>query len=231
MANDKKSYRALVLIATQKLADKAAEMFLEKNIPLQFRLNAEGTASSEIMDTLGFGSVDKHLLISTVTKELGAEMLGLLHSKLRLDAVNSGIAFTLPLTGASNIALRMIERTDTQNQALESGKDETTMNPMLENTHALIAVMVDRGFSADVMNCAREAGAGGGTVIHSRSIQSEDAVGFWGLSVQDEKEIVLILAKHDDKVKIMSAVSEKYGMKSEAKGLVISLPIESVMGL
>ena len=228
MANGKKSYQALVLIATPKLADRAAEMFLEKNVPLQYRLNAEGTASSEIMDTLGFGSIDKCLLITTVTKELGREMLGLLHSRLRLDAVNSGIAFTLPLTGASSIALRMIERTDTQNQASESGKDE---NPMLENTHALIAVTVDRGFSADVMNCAREAGAGGGTVIHSRSIQNDDAVGFWGLSVQEEKEIVLILAKHDDKVKIMSAVSEKFGMKSEAKGLVISLPIDSVMGL
>lgn len=228
MANGKKSYQALVLIATPKLADKAAEMFTEKNIPLQYRLNAEGTASSEIMDTLGFGGVDKGLLISTVTSELGREMLGLLHSRLRLDAVNSGIAFTLPLTGASNIALRMIERAETQNQASESGKDE---NPMMENTHALIAVMVDRGYSADVMNCAREAGAGGGTVIHSRSMQSEDAIGFWGLSVQEEKEIVLILAKHESKVKIMSAVSEKYGMKSEAKGLVISLPIDSVMGL
>lgn len=228
MANGKKSYQALVLIATPKLADKAAEMFLEKNIPLQYRLNAEGTASSEIMDTLGFGSTDKCLLITTVTKELGRETLGLLHSRLRLDAVNSGIAFTLSLTGASNIALRMIERTDTQNQATDSGKDE---NPMLENTHALIAVTVDRGFSGDVMNCAREAGAGGGTVIHSRSIQSEDAVGFWGLSVQEEKEIVLILAKHEDKTKIMSAVSERFGMKSEAKGLVISLPIDSVMGL
>ncbi len=228
MANGKKSYQALVLIATPKLADKAAEMFSEKNIPLQYRLNAEGTASSEIMDTLGFGSIDKCLLISTVTKELGNDMLGLLHSRLRLDAVNSGIAFTLPLTGASNIALRIIERADTQNQALESGKVD---NPMLENTHALIAVMVDRGFSTDVMNCAREAGAGGGTVIHSRSIQSDDAVGFWGLSVQEEKEIVLILAKHEDKVKIMSAVSEKYGMKSEAKGLVISVPIDAVMGL
>ncbi len=228
MANGKKSYQALVLISTPKLADKAAEMFLEKNIPLQYRLNAEGTASSEIMDTLGFGSTDKCLLITTVTKELGRETLGLLHSRLRLDAVNSGIAFTLSLTGASNIALRMIERTDTQNQATDSGKDE---NPMLENTHALIAVTVDRGFSGDVMNCAREAGAGGGTVIHSRSIQSEDAVGFWGLSIQEEKEIVLILAKHEDKTKIMSAVSERFGMKSEAKGLVISLPIDSVMGL
>ena len=41
----------------------------------------------------------------------------------------------------------------------------------------------------------------------------------------------MILARHEDKVAIMSAVSEKCGMHSEAKGLVMSLPIDSVMGL
>lgn len=42
---------------------------------------------------------------------------------------------------------------------------------------------------------------------------------------------MLILAEHDKKVNIMRAVSEKCGMKSEANGLVVSLPIDSVMGI
>ena len=62
-------------------------------------------------------------------------------------------------------------------------------------------------------------------------IDLEEATGFWGLSVQEEKEIVLILADHEKKTAIMRAVSEKYGMHSEAKGLVLSLPIDSVMGI
>ena len=92
-------YQMLVLIATPKLADKAADMFLQSNLPLQFRTNAEGTASSEIMDTLGFGSVDKCVLMSYVPQQLGKQMLSMLHTRLRLDAVNSGIAFTVSLTG------------------------------------------------------------------------------------------------------------------------------------
>ena len=43
--------------------------------------------------------------------------------------------------------------------------------------------------------------------------------------------MVLILAEHESKVGIMSAISEKCGMHSEAKGLVVSLPIDSVMGI
>lgn len=226
--SERKIYQMLILIATPKLADRAAEMFLQSHLPLQFRLNAEGTASSEIMDTLGFGSVDKCVLMSYVPQELGKQMLSMLHSRLRLDAVNSGIAFTIPLTGVANLVLRMMNSAAEHYENSDSRKGEFTMG---DAKYTLIAATVDRGFSGDVMNTARAAGAGGGTIVHSRSIENEEATGFWGLSVQEEKEIVLILAEHEDKVAIMKAISEAHGMHSKAKGLVVSLPIDDVMGI
>lgn len=221
----RESYRLLMLIANQKLAEKAAELFLEQNLPLQYRMNAKGTASSEIMDTLGFGSVDKYVLAAMVPRSFGSEMLGLLHTKLRLDAVNSGIAFTIPLTGVTNLMLRMMQSVE---QAEQERKGE---HMMMENQHTLIAAIVDRGFSGNVMEAAKAAGAGGGTILHSRSVGNEAATGFWGQSVQEEKEIVLILAPHESKNAIMGAISEKCGMHSDAKGTVVSLPIDQVMGI
>ena len=41
---------------------------------------------------------------------------------------------------------------------------------MNEVSHALIVATVNRGYSAEVMSAAKEAGAGGGTVVHSRQI-------------------------------------------------------------
>ena len=105
------SYQLLTLIATPKLCDKAAEMFLGCDLPVQFRLCAEGTASSEIMDTLGLGSIDKGVLISTVPKSVGAAMIKMLHKHLKLDLVNSGIAFTIPLTGATNLLYKIMNST------------------------------------------------------------------------------------------------------------------------
>lgn len=220
------TYQALMLIATPKLADKAVEMFSKKNLPVQYKVSAQGTASSEIMDTLGLGSIDKSLLVAFVHKSFAEEMLGLLHSKLRLDAVNSGIAFTLPLGSASNIVVRMMQSVGENSK---NGKGEGAMAQ--NNKYVLIAAIVDRGFSGDVMDAAREKGAGGGTVVHSRSFQNDEATGFWGLSVQEEKEIVLILASSENKLDIMSAIGEKCGMHSDAKGTVISLPIDAVMGI
>ncbi len=221
-------YQLLLLIATPKLADKAANMFLKRDLPIQYRLNAEGTASSEILDTLGLGSVDKCLLASTVPRSFGNAMLRLLHSELRLDAAGSGIAFTIPLTGVSNLMLRMMTHIEETSDLPDRGKGEYTMT---DTNYTLIAAVVDRGFGGEVMDAARGAGAGGGTIVHSRGIENEEATSFWGLSVQEEKEIVLILAEHENKLPIMRAISEKCGMHSEAKGLVMSLPIDSVMGI
>lgn len=44
--NVKKRYQLLVLIATPKLCDKAADLFLKSAMPIQYRLSGEGTASS-----------------------------------------------------------------------------------------------------------------------------------------------------------------------------------------
>lgn len=226
--NKKHDFQLLVLIATPKLADKAAEMFLKSALPLQYRLHAQGTASSQIMDTLGLGSSAKAMLLSTVPESFGKHMLAMLHEELRLDAVNSGIAFTIPLTAASNLLFNMMTQTAEKSKDSDLGKRGFYMP---ETKYVLITAIVNRGFGGEVMDAARAAGARGGTIINSRSIGSEEATGFWGLGVHEEKEIILILADHEMKVGIMRTITEHCGMHSEAKGLVLALPTDSVMGI
>lgn len=222
------SFQMLVLIVGPKLADKATRIFRRSTLPVQYRLNAEGTASSEVMDMLGLGSIDKCILMSTVPRTLGDAMLHKLRAELHLGAVNSGIAFTISLTGLNKQLMRMLTKTDEENTSHNTRK---VGNIMSDTKYALIVATVNIGYSGDVMDAAREAGASGGTVIHSRWIGNQEAAVSWGLSMQEEKEIVLILSDTDKKVEIMSAISEKCGMRSEAKGIVLSLPIDAVMGL
>ncbi len=223
----KSAYQFLMLIATPKLTDKAADMFLKNSMPILYRLNAEGTASSEIMETLGLGGVDKNILVSTVPRAYGNAILGKLHSELRLDAVNSGIAFTISLTGASKLVVDMMEQTS---EATKDNFKRKGGNTVTKSNYALIIATVDRGFSGEVMDAARSAGAGGGTVVHSRSVQGEEAPAL-GLGVTEEKEMVLILAEKENKTAIMRAISENCGVNTKAKGTVISLPTDSVMGI
>ena len=229
MEHEKKvAFQLMVVITTPKLAERAAEMFKKGALPLQYRFNAEGTASSEIMDMLGLGSIDKSVLISMVPKHLSPVLMERLYTELQMHKANSGIAFTMPLNGANNMILRILAHDAGKDVTNTAGKDENTMS---ETKHSLVAAIVNSGFSDDVMKAVRTAGAKGGTVIRSRRIGNAEATGFWGLSVQDEKEIVLILTESANKVALMQSMGESCGMHSDAQGIFISLPVDSVTGM
>lgn len=220
-------FRALVLITTPKLAEKAAGLFKQKEIPVQYEWNAVGTASSKMMDVLGLGNPEKQMLISFMPQPFADVMLSQLQKELRLGTFNSGVAFTLPLNGANNLIVRMLKPLDehTQNNA---ERRETIMS---DSHDSLIAVIVNQGYSEDVMETARAAGAGGGTVVPSRRVENEPVMGFWGTSIQNEKDMVLIVVNNENKLRIMQEISKHCGMHSEAQGILVSLPIEHAIGL
>ena len=67
--------------------------------------------------------------------------------------------------------------------------------------HEVILCIVNNGFSEAVMDAAREAGARGGTVIHARGTANKDAELFFNISIQPEKEVVMILAAFSSSLK------------------------------
>lgn len=220
-------FRMLVLISTPKLADKAAEMFKQGAVPLQYEWNAVGTASSEMIDVLGLGNPSKMMLASFLPKPMADLMLKKLKKELRLGTINSGIAFTMPLSGANHLIVKLFADQENFIKKEMQGKG---LAPMSEIKYALIVVVVNQGYSENVMDAAREAGANGGTVVTSRRIGNEQALGFWGMSIQNEKDMVFIVTENENKLEIMKAIGEKCGMHSEAQGVLVSLPIDQVIG-
>lgn len=94
----------------------------------------------------------------------------------------------------------------------------------------LIITIVNRGFSDLVMDAARGAGASGGTILHARGTGVHEMERFFGISIQPEKEFVLILADHDDRQQIMQAIAEQAGLHTHGKGIAFSVPVDDVVG-
>ena len=59
--------------------------------------------------------------------------------------------------------------------------------------HEVIFCVVNAGFSDAVTDAARKFGAGGGTVINARGTANPEAENLFQITVQPEKEIVMIL--------------------------------------
>ena len=97
--------------------------------------------------------------------------------------------------------------------------------------HEVIICIVNSGFSEAVMDAARELGARGGTVIRGRGTANAEAEKLYGIAIQPEKEIVMILVDSSIKNDILHALYKAVGLKTPGQGIAFSRPVEDVVGL
>jgi nitrogen regulatory protein PII len=166
--------------------------------------------------------------------------------KLRRGRPGAGITFTVPLSAINDPVLLIFKQSIHKNEKiaaeLASAIGPNAMEKTGQNskegsmdssaiTHDLIVAVVNHGYSDELMNTARGAGASGGTVINARGQAHEGAVKFFGIPVQDEKELIFILTSREKKVPLMKAICEAHGLNSSAQGIIFSLPVDNAMGL
>lgn len=89
---------------------------------------------------------------------------------------------------------------------------------------------MNRRYSEEVMKSARTAGTAGGTAFNSRQIVNEETLSFLGVSLQQEKELILILTESDKKMDIMRAIGKQCGLSSDERGFVFSASVVSGIG-
>ncbi|WP_283610270.1 P-II family nitrogen regulator [Faecalispora anaeroviscerum] len=97
--------------------------------------------------------------------------------------------------------------------------------------HSMILVIANQGFSAEIMEDAKAAGATGGTVVHATGSGLENLETFFGLILKPEKELILILTHQSLKKGIMQAMMKAHGSGTDADAFVFSLPVDQVVGL
>ncbi len=97
--------------------------------------------------------------------------------------------------------------------------------------YEMIVCIVNSGFSDAVMSAAREFGAKGGTVLGARGTANQEAETFFKITIQPEKEVVLILVPAKIKDDILHAIYQKVGLATPGQGIAFTLPVENAVGL
>ncbi len=97
--------------------------------------------------------------------------------------------------------------------------------------HEMIVCIVNAGFSDDVMSAARECGARGGTVLHARGTANSEAETFFKITIQPEKEVVMILVPTAIKEDVLHAIYRNVGLKTPGQGIAFSMPVDGAVGL
>ena len=181
-----------------------------------------GTAVQETLSTLGLEKTEKAVLLAVVTAQTWQEVQRDLRRKMRIDVPGTGIAFTVPLSSiGGKRALGFL----TEHQTL-TWKEESTLK---DTRYELLLVIANQGYTGSIMDAARAAGAGGGTVIHAKGTGMEGAAPFLGMELVNEKELVLIVSRTAQKNQIMKAIMD--GADRRAGAIVFSLPVTDTAGL
>ena len=164
------------------------------------------------------------MIFTIVTDDAWIRVKKKMEHNLNIDVPGMGISFLIPVSsvgGGKTLQFLMAEQ--------EFRKEEESV---LKNTEfELLIVVTNYGYTNLVMDAAKEAGAGGGTIIHAKGTGMEKAEKFLGVVLTAEKEMIFIVTHTEKKNAIMKAIMEKAGMESKAKSIVFSLPVTETAGL
>jgi nitrogen regulatory protein PII len=222
--------RVKLLVCIIKKGDEMAltEACNECCAALSFTGLGYGTAKSHYRSYLGLDEIEKRVVYSLIPNYCEARVLRAINKRLKLYLIGNGIAFTIPLSGISNLISNAIlstpYREDTDSQKNNKDKENRKM-------HELIVAVVNQKFTDAVLDCSRAAGATGATVLHTRSINNKQVEQLLGTSFSQETDTVLFLTSHEYKQKIMESIRDCAGLKTDGGAVLFSLPVDSLVGI
>lgn len=218
--------KLLVSIVNQKDDAHLKEVLDEFSIALSVTFAGRGTARSQVLDYLGIGETEKAVVFSLFPESDEEAILREIRTQMSLYLVGRGISFTVPLSSVSEIVANGLASA-AATKTVDRSKIMTDANRKFD----LIVAIVNSNFTDEAMEAARSAGAAGGTIIRARTLSNAKAEQFIGITLAQEQEVLLILTRRESKTEIMHALSERVGLKSEAGGVIFSLPVDKTAGI
>ena len=220
-----KGLKYFIAITKREYSEDYLDFFHRHGVKGVISLLCNGTAKESTLSLLGLERTEKVMFKTMIPEDKIGEILKGLIVEMDISSAGNGIAALMPIDsigGTSSLKHFIGEK------PLEK-KENESMNST-ESKVVMIITIVNKGNTDLVMDAARSAGAGGGTVVRAKGTGAQMAK-FFGVSISEEKEMVYIVARRDTRDAIMKAIMEKAGTQTDAHGILFSLPIDSVVGL
>ena len=180
------------------------------------------------MSYLGLDEIEKRIVYSLIPNYCESRVLKAINKRLKLYLMGNGIAFTIPLSGISNLISNAILSTPMKEDAEAQKNTKERGNRKM---HELIVAVVNQKFTDAVLDASRAAGATGATILHTRSVNNKQVEQIIGTTFKQETDTIAFLTSHEYKQKIMEAIRECAGLKTDGGAILFSLPVDSIVGI
>ncbi|MBE6632693.1 MAG: hypothetical protein E7623_08395 [Ruminococcaceae bacterium] len=210
----------LLSIVERDKGKKLIKVLESLNIRMNFQCVGFGTAPTEMMDIFGLGTNDKDIVVSLAAESTVKDMMAEFGTSFESHSRFGGLMIILNTSAAGRVLTELLSHNISN--AAEKG------NGAMKNEHHnnLIIISVNEGYAEDVMQTARKAGATGGTVIKGRLADTELVSELENTEIDEERELLTILAPLKTSRQIMEDVNREFGINSKANGIIVAIPTE-----
>lgn len=178
----------------------------------------KGTIRSRLLRLLGLDEAPKEIVLMVAPGNLDVDLHRRLVNKFGMDRPNHGVIVSLPVravAGGSQLGKAAAKL------PLEGSKMQ----------YQVIFTIVERGLAEDVVDVAEKAGSTGATIINARGSGIHEKSTFFGMSIEPEKEIVMIIIDKVRAADVAEAIKGKMEIEKPGKGILFVLEASLASGL
>ena len=197
-----------IISDNEKRIEKVINRF---KLPFNTITHGIGTASKSMLDFFGLNETEKYISMSLIPRFMEESIFHKLNEFMKLKEVGNGIAFSVPLSSSSKYINEAFEKKE--GEIMEETKFK-------ERKYQLLVTIVNEGYSEKVMNAAKKCGANGGTLINGREIGGKNSFKFFNMTMEPEKDIILIVCKDKEKNKEYVKVAQCPGHSRDSRNRI-----------
>lgn len=226
---NQRKVKLLVAVINKNDEERYISIVNDSTVAVSFSGIGHGTAHSSYMSYFGFDDIEKRVVYSLLPDSAEKITLGAINKGLKLYLSGQGIAFTIPLSGISSLVGGAIidgaEKNERQDAKTSGVKKEKNV------MHELVIAVINKDYTDIAIDAARDAGATGATVFHTKSANNAKFEQLIGTSLSQETDSIFFLTTSEYKSKIMEAIRDSAGLKTDGGAVIFSLPVDSIVGI
>ena len=207
----------LVVIVEKNKGSKVLDLARDQGVQGGTVYFGVGTANRSIIDYLGLSDKKKDIVVMIADAETSTKAINHISKALDFEKPNRGIAFVeevVNVWGSNSCAVG--------NRECGEGVDYM---------YNAIYTIVERGLGDEVIDAAQEAGSMGGTIIHGRGSGIQERQKVFNITIEPEKEIILILSQVETTEQIVNSIREKLRIDEPGRGIIYVTNVKETYGI
>ena len=177
-----------------------------------------GTYHKSWLNFFELGDSKREVLLMIAPSKMVKHTMEKIGHHFKLKKANHGIAFTTHIT--SFLGLSHYDY-----------YEEHEIGDKNMHTYSAIFTIVDKGKGEAVVEAATEVGSKGATIINARGSGIHETSKLFSMEIEPEKEIVLMIAKHEIVKDIVETICETLEIDKPGNGIIFVQDVKDTYGI